>query len=135
MAEAVVSDLLQVVFEKPASPILERYGLLSVVREEMESLRSTLSMIQAEDAEERRVKDKALRNWLGKLKDSAYDADEILDEFTAESLRRQVEIRGRVTNKVFGLYGLRGTIDVSEIVKGRCWRFSVGQNLMRWNGC
>ncbi|XP_058078963.1 putative disease resistance protein RGA4 isoform X3 [Magnolia sinica] len=102
MAEAVVSDLLQVVFEKPASPILERYGLLSVVREEMESLRSTLSMIQAEDAEERRVKDKALRNWLGKLKDSAYDADEILDEFTAESLRRQVEIRGRVTNKVVG---------------------------------
>ncbi|XP_058078826.1 putative disease resistance protein RGA3 [Magnolia sinica] len=99
MAEAVVSALLQLVTEKLASPILEQCGLWWGVHEEMENLRSTLSTIQAvlEDAEEQPVKSKVLENWLGKLKDVAYDADDILDEFTTEAKRRKVEVQGRLT--------------------------------------
>ncbi|XP_058078461.1 disease resistance protein RGA2-like isoform X1 [Magnolia sinica] len=108
MAEAVLSALLQVVFDKLASPILEEYGLLWGVRKEIENLSSTLSTIQAvlEDGEERQLKDKALQNWLGKLKDVAYDADDILDEFMMEALRRKVEIRGHVKNMVRDFFSL-----------------------------
>ncbi|XP_058079460.1 putative disease resistance protein RGA4 [Magnolia sinica] len=95
----VVSTLLQMVIEKLASPILERCGLLWDIDEEMENLRSKLSTIQAvlEDVEEQQVKDKALQIWLGKLKDLASDADNILNEFPTEAKRRKVEISGRIT--------------------------------------
>ncbi|XP_058079238.1 putative disease resistance protein RGA3 [Magnolia sinica] len=107
MAEAVVSGFLQLVIEKLASPILEQCELLWGVHKEMENLRSKLSTIQAvlEDAEEQLVKSKALQNWLGKLKDVVYDADDILDEFTneaeaepkVEAKRRKVEIGDCIT--------------------------------------
>ncbi|XP_058079735.1 putative disease resistance protein RGA3 isoform X2 [Magnolia sinica] len=101
MAEAVVSGILQLVIEKLASPILEKCELFWGFHKEMENLRSRLSTIQAllEDAEEQPVKSKALQNWLGKLKDVVYDADDILDEFTieaeakVEAKRRKAQIR------------------------------------------
>ncbi|XP_058079239.1 putative disease resistance protein RGA3 [Magnolia sinica] len=98
MAEAVVSGFLQLVIEKLASPILEKCKLFWGFHKEMENLRSRLSTIQAvlEDAEEQPVKSKALQNWLGKLKDVVYDADDILDEFTieakVEAKRRKLQI-------------------------------------------
>ncbi|XP_058078514.1 putative disease resistance protein RGA3 [Magnolia sinica] len=97
MAE-VVSGFLQLVIEKLASPILEKCELFWVFHKEMEKLRSRLSTIQAvlEDAEEQPIKSKALQNWLGKLKDVVYDADDILDEFTieakVEAKRRKLQI-------------------------------------------
>ncbi|XP_058078510.1 putative disease resistance protein RGA3 [Magnolia sinica] len=107
MAGAVVSGFLQLVIEKLASPILEKCGLLWGFHKEMENLRSRLSTIQAvlEDAEEQPVKTKALENWLGKLKDVVYDADDILDEFTieaeaepkVEAKRRKVQIGDFIT--------------------------------------
>ncbi|XP_058079935.1 disease resistance protein RGA2-like [Magnolia sinica] len=98
MAEAVVSGILQLVIEKLASPILEKCELFWGFHKEMENLLSRLSTIQAvlEDAEEQPVKSKALQNWLGKLKDVVYDADDILDGFTieakVEAKRRKLQI-------------------------------------------
>ncbi|RWR74854.1 putative disease resistance protein RGA3 isoform X1 [Cinnamomum micranthum f. kanehirae] len=102
MAEALISALLQVVFDKLASFVTEEQGMKWGLKEEMERLRSTVSTIQAvlEDAEEQQVKDKALMNWLAKLKDAAYDADDILDEFMTEALRRKIESRECMMNKV-----------------------------------
>ncbi|XP_058079932.1 putative disease resistance protein RGA4 [Magnolia sinica] len=89
MAEAVVSGILQLVIEKLASPILEKCKLLSTIQAVLE------------DAEEQPVKSKALQNWLEKLKDVVYDADDTLDEFTiieadaeakVEAKRRKLQI-------------------------------------------
>ena len=62
-------------------------------KEELEKLESTLSTIAAvlDDAEERQVKDKAVRNWLTKLKDVVFAADDVLDEFATKSLQRKVK--------------------------------------------
>ncbi|XP_058078507.1 putative disease resistance protein RGA4 [Magnolia sinica] len=111
MAEAVVSGFLQLVIEKLASPILEKCELLWGFHKELENLRSRLSTIQAvlEDAEEQPVKSKALQNWLGKLKDVVYDAEDILDEFTIEAEAeveakcRKVEIGDCIT-KAFNFF-------------------------------
>ncbi|XXG50779.1 hypothetical protein AAC387_Pa02g4711 [Persea americana] len=96
MAEVVLSALLQVVFDKLVPLITEEQGMKWGVNKEMERLKSMLPTIQAvlEDAEKQRVEDKALRNWLGKLKDAAYDADDILDEFMTEALQRKIVSRG-----------------------------------------
>ncbi|KAK4489716.1 hypothetical protein RD792_000350 [Penstemon davidsonii] len=56
------------------------------VDEEMNKLSSTLTTIQAvlEDAEEKQLEDKAIRNWLCKLNDLTYEIDDILDECAIE---------------------------------------------------
>lgn len=92
MAEAVISALLEVLFEKIASRVFKENGPLGATRKEMEKLQSVLSTIQAvlQDAEERQLRDNALRNWLLKLKDIVYDADDLLDEYMTELRRNQV---------------------------------------------
>lgn len=99
MAELLLSPLLKVVFDKLVSLITEEHRLQRGVHKEMERLRSTVTTIQAvlEDAEEQQVKDKAVKHWLGELK----DADDILDEFMTEALRREIESEDhQMMNKV-----------------------------------
>eukprot|EP00268_Persea_americana_P054699 TRINITY_DN6291_c0_g1_i5.p1 TRINITY_DN6291_c0_g1~~TRINITY_DN6291_c0_g1_i5.p1 ORF type:complete len:1110 (+),score=191.03 TRINITY_DN6291_c0_g1_i5:1029-4358(+) len=93
MAALLLSPLLKVVFDKLVSLITEEHRLQRGVHKEMDRLKSTLETIEAvlEDAEEQQVKDKAVKIWLGELKDAAYDADDILDEFMTEVLRKKIE--------------------------------------------
>ncbi|XP_015901523.2 putative disease resistance protein RGA3 [Ziziphus jujuba] len=83
MAEA----FLKVVLETLNNLIQKEFGLLRGVNKEMEKLSSTLSTICAvlEDAEEKQYKDKAIENWLLKLRDASYELDDILDEFSMEA--------------------------------------------------
>ncbi|XP_077239473.1 putative disease resistance protein RGA3 isoform X2 [Tasmannia lanceolata] len=59
------------------------------VEEELEKLESTVTFIQdvVEDAEEKQVSSKAVRKWLGKLKNIAYDADDLFDDVATEARR------------------------------------------------
>uniref|UniRef100_A0A6N2KEG6 NB-ARC domain-containing protein n=1 Tax=Salix viminalis TaxID=40686 RepID=A0A6N2KEG6_SALVM len=56
-----------------------------------EKLKRTFMTVQAvlKDAEEKQWKDKDIRIWLQDLKDAAYDADDVLDEFSIEAQRRR----------------------------------------------
>ncbi|KAL8521431.1 hypothetical protein ACS0TY_011813 [Phlomoides rotata] len=78
MAEA----FLQIVLENLNSLILEEVGLIMGVNEEMKRLSSNLTTIQAvlEDAEEKQLESKPIRDWLRKLNDLAYEIDDVLDE-------------------------------------------------------
>ncbi|KAF7143536.1 hypothetical protein RHSIM_Rhsim05G0073000 [Rhododendron simsii] len=55
----------------------------------MKKLSSTLSTIEAvlEDAERNHLEDSVVQDWLRKLKDAAYEVDDILDECSTEILR------------------------------------------------
>ena len=59
-------------------------------------------MVQAllADAEKRQVGEERVRLWLQRLKDVAYDADDVLDELAYELLRRKVEIQNQMARKV-----------------------------------
>ena len=65
--------------------ILSKSNFLSVLYTSLEltRLRDSFTMIQAvlADAERRQVREEPVRLWLLRLKDVAYDADEVLDEF------------------------------------------------------
>ncbi|KAJ4701527.1 Disease resistance protein [Melia azedarach] len=93
MAEIVLCPLLQVIFDKVASGLLKDIALRCGFDEEIDKLRHTLNTIRAvvEDAEERQVKEKALKIWLAELKEVAYDVDNLLDEFCLDAIiaRRQ----------------------------------------------
>ncbi|EMS56468.1 Putative disease resistance protein RGA3 [Triticum urartu] len=93
IGEAVLSAFMQALFEKVIATAFGELKLPQDVAEELEKLSSSLSTIQAhvEDAEERQLKDKAARSWLAKLKDVAYEMDDLLDDYAAEALRSKQE--------------------------------------------
>ncbi|KAK4487503.1 hypothetical protein RD792_005854 [Penstemon davidsonii] len=82
MAEAFVQLLL----DNLSSLIQGEIGLIMGVDDEMKNLSSTLTTIQAvlEDAEEKQLESKAIRNWLCKLNDLTYEIDDILDVCATE---------------------------------------------------
>lgn len=93
MAEVIISPLLQVIFEKLASPVLRKLEFSRDYMKEFEKLMSTLPVIQEviEDAEEQQRKDKKVRGWLIELKEVAYDVDDLLDELTTQVLHTKAK--------------------------------------------
>ncbi|XP_022771979.1 putative disease resistance protein RGA1 [Durio zibethinus] len=92
MADALLSALVTAILDNLKSLSMEKIGLAGAFKKEFENLESTLTTIQAvlQDAEVRQCKSEAIRNWLGKLKDTAYSVEEVLDEFKTEALRRSL---------------------------------------------
>ncbi|KAL5718984.1 hypothetical protein ACHQM5_011828 [Ranunculus cassubicifolius] len=84
----VLSPLLGVIFDKLSSPIVKQFSLTCGVIEEIEKLSSALSAIRAvlQDAEKMQISEAAIIDWLRKLKDAAYEANDIIDECAYEAL-------------------------------------------------
>lgn len=69
---------------KKLVPVIGReIGLAWGVKDELKKLRDTLQMILSviADAERRQQNDAAVGLWLRRLKDVAYDADDVMDDF------------------------------------------------------
>ncbi|XP_008779934.3 putative disease resistance protein RGA1 [Phoenix dactylifera] len=108
MAGVLLSPLLSVVLGKATDHVGEQFGRMWGIHEKLEKLKRTLLAIQYKlgDAEERQVKDAAVKSWLAALKDAAYEADDILDEFNVEAMRRKAEIQIDMTKKVRSFFSL-----------------------------
>ncbi|XP_058776890.1 putative disease resistance protein RGA3 [Vicia villosa] len=95
MAEAV----LELVLHNLKSLVQKEIGLFLGFDQDFNSLSSLLTTIKAtlEDAEEKQFTDRAIKDWLLKLKDAAYVLDDILDECATQVL--EMESKG-LSNKV-----------------------------------
>ena len=85
------------------SPAFQEACLVWGVESDLRRLEKTLSNVKAVllDAEEQQFHNQELTVWLGQLKEVFYDAQDVLDEFECEALRRQVvEMQGSTTRKV-----------------------------------
>lgn len=98
----ITTALLKVVFGKLSSEVMAEFGKLMGLDKQLRKLESTLSTIQdvLEDAEARQVKEKALKGWLRKLKDVAYDADDVLDEIAVKVVKWRPDKEYNLTEKV-----------------------------------
>ncbi|XP_077237373.1 putative disease resistance protein RGA3 [Tasmannia lanceolata] len=85
---AIVSTSLASVFVNLKELEIQEIKSIWGVEKELEMLQSTVKVIQdvLEDAEEKQIHSKAVRNWLRKLKVVAYDAEDILDDIATEAL-------------------------------------------------
>ncbi|KAK9091120.1 hypothetical protein Sjap_024297 [Stephania japonica] len=112
MADAIVSSLLDLIFGNLNSSLVQEFGLAWGLKKELQKLESTLSTIQAviHDTEEQQTKSKAVVNWLRKLKDVAYDADDVLDDFATEALLQRPEMRGGAIKQVCNFFSHRNPI-------------------------
>ncbi|XP_050364558.1 putative disease resistance protein RGA1 [Argentina anserina] len=95
MADLVLSPALQVIFDRIASPVLQKFADVWDLKDNLQSLRETLILIQptVEDAEEQQFSNKAVKIWLSKLEKAAYDAEDGLQYLTAEGLRSHAFIQ------------------------------------------
>ncbi|XP_020701777.2 putative disease resistance protein RGA3 isoform X1 [Dendrobium catenatum] len=101
MTEIVATSLLRFISEKLASKAIAEFAMQIGIDKELRKLERTLSTIQdvLEDAEARQVKEKALRSWLSQLKELAYDADDVLDEFSFKAAKlKKANMKEKVRN-------------------------------------
>ena len=107
MAEAIPFGLAQKIIERLSSMAVDEIGSIWGVKDELQKLKETVSTIQAvlQDAEEKQEQElygmkNQVRDWLMKLKDLAYDADDVMSAFSTEDLRQSVMGGGKMTKKV-----------------------------------
>ncbi|XP_028190217.1 putative disease resistance protein At3g14460 isoform X2 [Glycine soja] len=91
---ALLNAFLQVAFEKLASHLVRDFFRGRKLDEKLlNNLEIKLNSIQAlaNDAELKQFRDPLVRNWLLKVKDAVFDAEDILDEIQHEISKCQVE--------------------------------------------
>ncbi|KDO39460.1 hypothetical protein CISIN_1g038265mg [Citrus sinensis] len=98
---------IEKLLEKLGSFAYEELLLFCGVKNDLEKLKETLTTVKSVvlDAEEKQVHSHQLRDWLEKLKDACYDAEDALDEFEVEDLRRQVIKQRSIGRKLRNFFG------------------------------
>ncbi|KAK4551362.1 hypothetical protein RGQ29_032385 [Quercus rubra] len=92
MAEGALFDLARNVLQLLGSIIVKEVKLASSVETEIENLTNIVSTIHAVllDAEKQSSHSHQIKDWLSKLKDVLHDADDLLDDFSTQVMRRKV---------------------------------------------
>ncbi|XVF83163.1 hypothetical protein PTKIN_Ptkin16aG0111600 [Pterospermum kingtungense] len=91
---AFLSATLQVLFDRMASREVGDFmrgkklgnGLLKNLKSVLMSVKAVL-----DDAEEKQITNRNVKDWVAELKDAVYDAEDLLDEIAFEALRRRLE--------------------------------------------
>lgn len=82
----LATSIVEMAMHKVGPLIKEEFLLTYGVKKDVEKLESTLHAIQAalRDAERKQSKEDTWNDWLGKIRDAAYDAEDILDAFSTQ---------------------------------------------------
>ncbi|GKV17367.1 hypothetical protein SLEP1_g27881 [Rubroshorea leprosula] len=91
--DLLLSPIINTTISKLISTAAEQISLAVCWKKELETLQNKLRMIKDVllDAEERQVRDRAVKGWLEKLRDVVFEADDVLDEVAYESEKCKVE--------------------------------------------
>ncbi|GKV01141.1 hypothetical protein SLEP1_g13721 [Rubroshorea leprosula] len=106
MAETILGPVIEEVVSKAISFATKQICLAWGFEKEVVSLKESLVMIQdvLQDAENKQEGDAAIRRWLQKLKDVAYDAMDVLDEYAYHLLQLKVETQGQKKKQVYRFF-------------------------------
>ena len=101
MVDAIVSPLLQQLISFAAQEVTQPVKLVTGVEQEVKKLTSHLQAIRAviDDAEERQVKDKAVKLWLDRLKEASCDIEDVLDEWITARRKMEMKENGHASQK------------------------------------
>jgi Leucine-rich repeat (LRR) protein len=98
----VASALVKTLCDKFGSPLLNESSMLWGLEIDLKAFKSTVSTVKdvLEDAEKCCITDKQVYNWLRKLKENVYDADDLLDELHLEAQRQKDDSRGQTSRVI-----------------------------------
>ncbi|KAL5730292.1 hypothetical protein ACHQM5_003132 [Ranunculus cassubicifolius] len=103
MAEAIVFGMAENLLSDLSSHVVQGVASAVGVKQEPKKLERTLATINAvlKDADEQQlINNHELKDCVKKIKDACYEADDVLDDFATEALRRDLRIRGSTFKKV-----------------------------------
>ncbi|PWA67294.1 NB-ARC domains-containing protein [Artemisia annua] len=120
MAELVLSALLPIVFEKLTSVAVSKISRSKEIHTELKKWERKLSGIQAflEDASQKEVTSKAVKQWLNDLQHLAYDIDDILDALATDAMHHEF------TNESEGI-----SSKVRKLIPTCCTNFSLSSRM------
>ncbi|XP_039167417.1 putative disease resistance protein RGA4 [Eucalyptus grandis] len=101
MAEAVIVSIAGKITAYLIPEVLENVGKLWGFKHELEVLKDTVSTLQAvlRHAEEQYY-NLEIQDWLEKLKDAFYDAQDVLEEFNIEAIRQELRDHSEMIKEV-----------------------------------
>ncbi|KAI5337424.1 hypothetical protein L3X38_016695 [Prunus dulcis] len=93
MAEALISVLIEQLASIIQKQVQQEVRLVVGVEKEVAKLTGNFKTIEVvlNNAEERQVKEVDVRQWLERLKDVSYEMDDLLDEWSTEILKQQIQ--------------------------------------------
>ncbi|KAK6148759.1 hypothetical protein DH2020_016284 [Rehmannia glutinosa] len=102
MSDQVITTILTQVTQILEEQIRQEITLISGVKKEFKKLQSEFESIKAVlvDAEKRQVKEETVKLWLEKLKDIAYEADDVLSEWVISTQKSEIETLENPNRKV-----------------------------------
>ncbi|KAG4395978.1 hypothetical protein AAZX31_19G077000 [Glycine max] len=103
MAESFIFSIVESLIEKLASRAFQEASEALDVYDHLREFEKTLSLVKAVllDAEQKQEHNHELRQWLRQLKSVFYDAEDVLDEFECQTLRKQVlKVHGNIKDEV-----------------------------------
>ncbi|KAJ7982736.1 Disease resistance protein [Quillaja saponaria] len=102
MAESILFGVAENIIGNLGSLLVHEFGLLAGVTDELRKLTNKISRIKDVilDAEEKQVTNNAVANWLNDLKEVVDDVDDLLDDFSTETMQREVMTRNKMAKKV-----------------------------------
>ncbi|KAJ4724581.1 Disease resistance protein [Melia azedarach] len=103
VGEMILNVTIELLLKKLASEVLPFFGRQEQIRTDLLEWERKLSKIQEvlDDAEEKQLTKDRVKNWLGNLKNLAYDVEDILDEFATESLKRNLQHQSQPSTSKF----------------------------------
>ncbi|CAL1409135.1 unnamed protein product [Linum trigynum] len=92
MAGIILMPVAKLILGKASDLAKEQIGLLWNFRRELSKFEATVSTIQAvlRDAEEKQAHSHQVKDWLEKLSEVMYDAEDLLDDLATEARRKAV---------------------------------------------
>lgn len=98
----ILSNLAARILTKLSSLLSEEFGMLCGLKDDVNKLICTLSIIRATlvDAHKWPTGLESVAGWLEKLEAVLNDADDVLDEFSDEAIRRTKKTKGRNAKQV-----------------------------------
>ncbi|KAL5730315.1 hypothetical protein ACHQM5_003151 [Ranunculus cassubicifolius] len=104
MAEAIVYGMAESLLSDLTSHVVQGIASAIGVKKELKKLERTLSTINdvLKDADEQQlINNHALKGWVKNIKEACYEAEDVLDDFATEALRRDLRIRDNTFKKVW----------------------------------
>nr|UBY07328.1 NBS-LRR disease resistance protein [Dasypyrum villosum] len=106
MAESLLLPLVRGVVGKATDTLVQTMTRMCGLEDDRETLERHLQAVQCKlaNAEERSQKNGGdyIKSWMEKLKAVAYEADDVLDDFQYEALRREAQIGKSTSRKILG---------------------------------
>ncbi|XP_038985455.1 putative disease resistance protein RGA4 isoform X1 [Phoenix dactylifera] len=122
LALAAASPVVKTVMGSLASWLCGDLGLVCSVDADLEKLKGKLSTIKnvLDDAEKKSINNKTLQDWVRKLRHVALDAEDVVDEWEAEALRRRMEgVHDHITGKVRDFFSSNNPIAFRYKIAGQ----------------